>query len=165
MFIDKAEFKEMVAQAVYAGVRQALEHVQAGVPAGKIVPTEQPKAEEPKPEPAVEDVVKEVVTEEPKPAKKKTTRKKAAPKKVEPEVDFDDEDDAPLAEEKVEEKEDDPVSEEDMTAEEFISAVKSASKGDLIRSKKLLKSLIKVSKFSECPASRRTEFVEALKNA
>ena len=157
MFIDMDQFKAMMSQAVYAGVRQALEDVGTLQP-GQVT---QPNKE------AVEKVVAEVVKEdepakeEAKPKEPRKPRKKKAAHIVEVTPEKEEFQDEP--EEAAPTKEEAPA--EEMSAEDFISQVKANSGGDPVKAKKILKALCKVTKFADCPADRRVEFIEALKYA
>jgi len=153
MFIDVNQFKSIIAQAVYAGVKQAL--TEEGAP--KAAPVADPAPNKEQVEKVVADLTddKPLAEEKPKkprkPRKKKTDIKEVTPEKQ----DFEDEPEA---------KEAAPA--EEMSPEEFISQIKAnAGEGGPVKAKQLLKSLVGAIKFADCPADRRAEFIEALKNA
>lgn len=153
MFIDVNEFKRILGETVEEAVRNALagQAVQANTVADVV------------------DAVVEEKEEEPKPKKDRKPRKTKAQKEAEE-----------LAKEEAEaEQEDAPFSEEDETEEEkaesttekpedakaFVNSIKEASGGNVVKAKKLLKSLIGVTSFAECPEDRWVEYLEALSNA
>ena len=182
------EQQATIKQMIYAGVRQAVEdardlprglsveqhiaNLQRKVPTGTPAAPAAPAKPNAKPvATAIKEVIKEeeAPVEEAKPKKKRASKKKAEPKQeeeapVETETaPFTEEDETP-AEKEVKAEATGGI-EQPEDAKAFVMAVKKHAGGNVIRAKKILKSLIGVTSFADCPEERWTEYLEALADA